>query len=138
MIIFSYVGHNLDSSFVSGYYLEFYNYSLIYYNKNNKFDYLGFSNFLKEEQREDLIPALEKIALFSDFYTEGDEREFSSEQAKSEIIKSILEIKKDYFREAIKIENDKLMLAEKEANKNEIEVSLQKIKELNDELKKII
>lgn len=135
---FSYVGHNLDSSFVSGCYLEFYNYSLIYYNKNNKFDYLGFSNFLKEEQREDLIPVLEKIALFSDFYTEGDEREFSSEQAKSEIIKSILEIKKDYFREAIKLENDKLMLAEKEANKNEIEVSLQKIKELNDELKKII
>lgn len=135
---FSYVGHNLDPSFVSGCYLEFYNYLLIYYNKNNKFDYLGFSNFLKEEQREDLIPALEKIALFSDFYTEGDEREFSSEQAKSEIIKSILEIKKDYFREAIKLENDKLMLAEKEANKNEIEVSLQKIKELNDELKKII
>jgi len=133
---FPYASNNLDPSFVSGRYLEFYNYSLIYYNKSKKIDYPGLLSFLSEEQREDLCEALKKIALISDFYTEQEE--FSADKAKEEIIKNILEIKRTFFKEAIKTENDKLMLAEKKSSENDITESLNKIKNLNDELKKIM
>ncbi len=133
---FSYVSNNLDPALVSGRYSEFYNYSLIYYNKSNKIDYPGLLAFLEEEKRGDLSEALKKIALISDFYTEQEE--FSSDKAKEEIIRNILEIKRNFFKEAIKLENDKLILAEKNSSDADIGDSLKKIKELNDELKKIM
>lgn len=133
---FSYVSNNLDLNFVSGRYREFYNYFLIYYNKNKEISYEGLLSFLKEENQKELEEALKKISLISDFYTE--EEDFNSDKAKEEIIKSILEIKRNFFKEAFKLENNKLMLAEKQADNDAIKESLNKIKDISDELKKIM
>ena len=133
---FSYVSNNLDLSFVLGRYREFYNYALIYYNKNKKIDYTGLLESLEEEKRPDLVETLKKLALISEFYQEQED--FSSAKAKEEIIKNILDIKRNFFKEALKLENDKLMLAERKADNEAITESLKKIKDLNDELKKIM
>ena len=133
---FSYVSNNLDLNFVSGRFREFYNYALIYYNKNKKIDYTGLLESLEEEKRPDLVETLKKLALISDFYQEQED--FSSAKAKEEIIKNILDIKRNFFKEALKLENDKLMLAERKADNEAITESLKKIKDLNDELKKIM
>lgn len=133
---FSYVSNNLDLNFVSGRFREFYNYALIYYNKNKKIDYTGLLESLEEEKRPDLVETLKKLALISEFYQEQED--FSSAKAKEEIIKNILDIKRNFFKEALKLENDKLMLAERKADNEAITESLKKIKDLNDELKKIM
>jgi DNA primase len=133
---FSYVSNNLDLNFVSGRYREFYNYALIYYNKNKKIDYLGLLEALESEKQEDLAEVLKKLALISEFYQEQED--FSAAKAKEEIIKNILDIKRNFFKETLKLENDKLMLAERKADNEAITESLKRIKDLNDELKKIM
>jgi DNA primase len=128
-----YVFNNLGADFISGKYREFYNSWLIYYNKNKKIDYAGLLEYLAEDKPE-FLDLLKKIALISDFYWPEDL--ITHEQAKGEIIKNLLEIKKNYFKKLINEENNKLILAEK--NGQEVGSIMERLKNWSEELKKII
>lgn len=128
-----YVFNNLGADFISGKYREFYNSWLIYYNKNKKIDYAGLLEYLAEDKPE-FLDLLKKIALISDFYWPEDL--ITHEQAKGEIIKNLLEIKKNYFKKLINEENNKLILAEK--NGQEVGPIMERLKNWSEELKKII
>ncbi|MDD3711448.1 MAG: DNA primase [Patescibacteria group bacterium] len=128
-----YVFNNLGVDFISGKYQEFYNSWLIYYNKNKKIDYSGLLEYLTDNKPE-FLDLLKKIALISDFYWPDDL--ITHEQAKGEIIKNLLEIKKNYFKRLINEDNDKLILAEK--NGQEVGPIMERLKNWNEELKKII
>ncbi len=128
-----YLFNNLSPDFILGKYKEFYNLLLIYYNKNSKIDYQGLLEYFSLE-RQELVDELKRIALMSDFYWPDDL--ISHEKAKEELLKTLLEIKRNFFREMIKIENDNLILAEK--NNEDIDPIMEKLKNLNEEFKKTI
>lgn len=129
-----YVFNNLSSDFISGQYKEFYNSWLIYYNKNKKIDYSGLlADFSADKPH--LLDLLKKIALISEFYWPDDL--VSYEKAKEEIVKNLLEVKRNFFKDAINKENDKLILLEKSGNTADINAVMEKLKNLNGELQKI-
>jgi len=131
-----YVFNNLNPEFVMGKYQEFYNYWLIYYNKEGRIDYQGLLNYFKQENLLPMEDDLKKIGLISDFY--WSDKEVSEEKIKEEIIKNIIEIKKNFFKEKIKIENDNLIKAEKENDEKSIQDIMKNLKNYNEELQKII
>lgn len=131
-----YVFNNLNPEFVTGKYQEFYNYWLIYYNKEGQIEYQGLLNYFKQENLLPLEEALKKIGLISDFY--WSDEDVSEEKIKEEIIKSIIEIKKNFLRERIRIENDNLIKAEKNNDDKNIQDIMKNLKNYNQELQKII
>ena len=131
-----YVFNNLSSDYLSGKYQEFYNLSLIYYNKNKEIKYKSLSDFLIKEKRLDLVELLNNIGLQSDFY--WSDEDFSEDSAKKELAKGILEIKKNYFKSLIDQCYKKMVLAEKDNNTKAITEIMEDLKKYNEELKKII
>ena len=131
-----YVFNNLSSDYLSGKYQEFYNLSLIYYNKNKEIKYKSLSGFLIKEKRLDLVELLNNIGLQSDFY--WSDEDFSEDSAKKELAKGILEIKKNYFKSLIDQCYKKMVLAEKDNNTKAITEIMEDLKKYNEELKKII
>lgn len=131
-----YVFNNLNPEFVTGKYQEFYNYWLIYYNKEGQIEYQGLLNYFKQENLLPLEEALKKIGLISDFY--WSDEDVSEEKIKEEIIKSIIEIKKNFLRERIRMENDNLIKAEKNNDDKSIQDIMKNLKNYNQELQKII
>ncbi|HOZ53355.1 MAG TPA: DNA primase [bacterium] len=131
-----YVFNNLNPEFVIGKYQEFYNYWLIYYNKEGRIEYQGLLNYFKQENLLSLEEAIKKIGLISDFY--WSDEEVSEEKTKEEIIKNIVEIKKNFLREKIRTENDNLIKAERDNNDKSIQDIMKNLKKYNQELQKII
>lgn len=128
-----YLFNNLSPDFILGKYKEFYNLLLIYYNKNSKIDYQGLLEYFSLAGSE-LSEEFKKISLMSDFYWPDDL--ISHDKAKEEILKTLIEIKRSFFREMIKLENENLILAEK--NGDDVGLIMEKLKDLNNELNKTI
>lgn len=131
-----YVFNNLSPEFITGKYQEFYNILLIYYNKNKKITYQAFLKYLEKEFNSNFIEEFKKIALISDFYLSDDT--ISEEKSKEEILKNILEIKKNYLKNIITQENEVLILAEKSGDSDKVKEIMEKLKNLNEEIKKLI
>lgn len=128
-----YVFNNLSPDFVSGKYREFYNSCLIYYNRSGNIDYSGLLEYLSLSNPE-LVETLKRVAIISDFY--WPDNLISYERAKEEIVKNLLEVKKNFLKKSIKEENDKLLLLERGGG--DVSIVMKRLKELNDELKKIV
>lgn len=131
-----YVFNNLSPNLLTGKYEEFYNYFLIYYNKSKNIEYQGLASFLAEEGRVDLVDLLKKISLLADFnWSEFKVEEF---KVKEEIVRNILEIKRNYFKEAINKENELLKIAEKNGDSSKVNEIMNNLKILNDDFRKIM
>ncbi len=131
-----YVFNNLSSDYLLGKYKEFYNVSLIYYNKNKELGYKSFHGFLVDEKKTDLIELLKNIGLQSDVY--WSDEDFSDDSAKKELAKGLLEIKKNHFKNLVDQSYKKMILAEKDNNTKVITEIMEDLKKYNEELKKII
>lgn len=131
-----YVFNNLPSDFILGKYKEFYNYLLIYYNRSKDIKYRDLLIFLEKEEKNDFLNYLKKISLIAEFYYSDDID--NNEKIKEEILKNILEVKKNFFKESVKIQKEGLILAEKSKDEVKIKEIMQNLKNLNDDLNKII
>ncbi len=131
-----YIFNNLDPIFISGKYKEFYNYFLIYYNKNKDFSYNSFELAVKNENNDILLACFKKISLISEFYL--DEDLSLDEKIKEDLIKNIVEIKRNYFKELIKSKKDALIIAERDNLSDEIFKIMEDLKNFNEELRKIM
>jgi DNA primase len=111
---------------------RFYKSLIIYYNKTAALDYADFRFYL-EEQSETEEKLLDKLILLGekDFYS------FDVSQAKSEIIKIIIELKKYSCQRKIKKLEKIISLAEKEGRGEDLEILMLELKNLTDEIKKI-
>ena len=133
---FEYVFNNLSSDFLLGKYHEFYNYWLIYYNKNKEIKYQTLMDYFLEENRPEFVELLKTVGLRSEFY--WSEEDFSEAAGKEELAKSILEIKRNYYKESIKKCQDELIRSEKSNDTAIISEIMEKLKHFNEELKKIM
>ncbi len=111
---------------------RFYKSLIIYYNKTASLDYADFRFYL-EEQSETEEKLLDKLILLGekDFYS------FDATQAKSEIIKIIVELKKYTCQRKIKKLEKTITLAEKEGRNEDLEILMLELKNLTDEIKQI-
>lgn len=128
-----YLISNLDPNFLNGEEdIRFYKSLIIYYNKTASLDYSDFRIYL-ENQGINEAKLLDKLILLGekDFY------DFDANQAKSEIIKIMLELKKYTFQNRIKKLEKIIALAEKEERGEDLEVLMTELKNLMDEIKKI-
>ncbi len=112
--------------------IRFYKSLIIYYNKTASLDYREFRVYL-EEQGESDEKLLDKLILLGekDFYS------FDSNEAKSEIIKIIVDLKKFTWQKRIKKLEKTIAQAEKEGKIEELELLMTELKNLTDEIKKI-
>ncbi|HPT08537.1 MAG TPA: DNA primase [bacterium] len=133
---FEYVFNNLNFDFLLGKYREFYNYWLIYYNKNKEIKYQALMDYFIKENKPEFVELLKTIGLHSEFY--WSEEDFSELAGKEELAKSILEIKRNYYKESIKKCQNELIKAEKDNNDTIILEIMEKLKHFNEELKKIM
>jgi len=111
---------------------RFYKSLIIYYNKTASLDYADFRFYL-DNQSETAEKLLDKLILLGekDFYS------FDANQAKSEIIKIIVELKKYTCQRKIKKLEKTITLAEKEGRNEDLEILMLELKGLTDEIKKI-
>jgi len=111
---------------------RFYKSLIIYYNKTASLDYTDFRFYL-DNQSETAEKLLDKLILLGekDFYS------FDANQAKSEIIKIIVELKKYTCQRKIKKLEKIITLAEKEGRSEDLEILMLELKGLTDEIKKI-
>jgi len=111
---------------------RFYKSLIIYYNKTASLDYTDFRFYL-DNQSETAEKLLDKLILLGekDFYS------FDANQAKSEIIKIIVELKKYTCQRKIKKLEKTITLAEKEGRSEDLEILMLELKGLTDEIKKI-
>ncbi len=111
---------------------RFYKSLIIYYNKTASLDYADFRFYL-DNQSEAAEKLLDKLILLGekDFYS------FDTNQAKSEIIKIIVELKKYTCQRKIKKLEKTIALAEKEGRNEDLEILMLELKGLTDEIKKI-
>jgi len=109
---------------------EFYKNLIIYYNKSASLDYEGLRNSLLENG-SDLEKLLDKLVLLGekDFY------DFEEAEAKTEIIKIILDLKKYGFQAEIKKLEKLIALAEKNQNNEDINSLMDELKIVTDKLK---
>ncbi|MEI6528917.1 MAG: DNA primase [Candidatus Falkowbacteria bacterium] len=112
--------------------IRFYKSLIIYYNKTASLDYANFRLYLEEEGALD-EKFLDKLILLGekDFYS------FEANEAKSEIIKIIVELKKYGCQKKIKKLEKLIALAEKEARQADLEILMGELMNLTDEIKKI-
>jgi DNA primase len=124
-----------------------YNNLLIYYNTSNNnsaleanvFNYLDFRNWLAANEPSPegvispLILALDKIALISDrdFYN------FDIDQAKNELIKIIISIRKNFLSKRQKEIEKLLAIAENQKKKDEIAGLMAELMSINEEIKNL-
>jgi DNA primase len=117
---------------------RFYKTLIIYYNKSALFDYENFHKYLVENEAG-LENLLDKLILLGekDFYAHNHD------EAKSEIIKIIVELKKYSYQKKIKQIEKAMLAAEREGNKEvgggeKMERLMDELKSATDELKKLI
>lgn len=129
----SYIGGNLEPEYLSGpESARFYKNLIIYYNKTASLDYTAFRAYLEEQGTSD-EKLLDKLILLGekDFY------DFEPNEAKSEIIKIIVELKKFGFQAKIKKLEKTIALAEKEGRLEDLNILMAELKNLTDEIKNI-
>jgi DNA primase len=129
----SYTINNLEPDLLAGEgNIGFYKSLIIYYNKVAILDYKEFHAYL-EESGSQMQNFLEKLILLGekDFYN------YEDTQAKSEIIKTIIELKKFSYQKKIK-QIEKLLIESEKNKESEKTISLmEELKNLTDEIKKI-
>jgi len=112
--------------------IRFYKSLIIYYNKTAALDYADFRLYLEEEGEND-EKILDKLILLGekDFYS------FEPGEAKSEIIKIIVELKKYGCQKKIKKLEKLIAQAEKDGRQADLEILMGELMNLTDEIKKI-
>ncbi|MFA6417278.1 MAG: DNA primase [Patescibacteria group bacterium] len=118
--------------------VRFYKTLIIYYNKSASLDYNDFRQYLTENE-EGLDSFLDKLILLG----EKDYYAHTPEEAKSEIIKVIMELKRYFYQKKIKSLEKEIAVAEKnevsEVGGGEIMARLMsELKNSAEELKKLI
>lgn len=129
----SYIVSNLEPEYLSNSEIaRFYNNLIIYYNKTASLDYTSFRNHLEEAGAGD-EKLLDKLILLGekDFYN------FEPSEAKSEIIKIIVELKKFGLQAKIKKLEKTIAQAEKDECQEDLDILMVQLKNLTDEIKKI-
>lgn len=128
-----YLASKLEPEFLKGKRkISFYKDLIIYYNKNSNFDYGDFRSFLITQSEEE--------AKFLDFLILLGEKDFyalSETEIKSEVIKSLWELKKYYYQERIKQIERELLLAEKNGQQELVGQLMNEFKESADRLREI-
>lgn len=104
---------------------EFYKDLLFYYNENKAFSLQGYRDFLGSAGKNPLF--LDKLAMLKDRDYAGAE----DEEIESEIKNLASRIKNDYFKERREILKQEMILAEREGNKEKINLLMEKFKSLN-------
>jgi len=128
-----YIISNLEPEYLSSTEsARFYNSLIIYYNKTASLDYTAFRSYLEEQDATD-EKLLDKLILLGekDFY------DFEPNEAKSEIIKIIVELKKYSFQAKIKKLEKTISQAEKAGRLEDLNILMMELKNLTDEIKKI-
>ncbi len=131
--LISYLSSKLEPEFIKGNEkISFYKDLIIYYNKNGSFNYEDFRNFLvsqgeKQEQLLDLLILLGE----KDFYS------LNETEIKSEIVKSIVELKKYYYQERIKSIQRELLEAEKNGKTELVQQLMNDFKDFTDRLREV-
>ena len=102
------------------------------YNKNESFNYEDFRNFLvsQGEEQEKLLDLLVLLGE-KDFYSLGET------EIKSEIVKSIVELKKYYYQERIKSIQRELLEAEKNGKTELVQQLMNDFKDFTDRLREV-
>ncbi len=129
-----YVFNNLSPDILSGNYKKFYNSLLIYYNKEGDVDYKKLSLLFESEKEEPEL--LNRLSLKADFA--WSEENFSKDKSREEVVKTVLELKRNFLKESIKNENSKLAEAENKGDDQAVKNILENLKNLNEELREII
>lgn len=128
-----YLVSKLEPEFIKGKEkILFYNDLIIYYNKNESFEYEDFRKFLitQGDKREEIFDLLVLLGE-KDFYS------LSEVEIKSEIIKSIVELKKYYYQERIKNVQSELFEAEKNGQNELVQELMNDFKDFTDRLREI-
>ncbi len=109
---------------------EFYKNLILYYNKSTSLDYESFRTSL-EENGSGLEKLLDKLILLGekDFYN------FEEAQAKAEILKIIIDLKKYGYQAKIKKLEKLIALSEKNNNQSEIGILMDELKIITDKLR---
>lgn len=112
--------------------ISFYKDLIIYYNKNESFDYQDFRVFLtsKGEKTENLLDLLILLGE-KDFYS------LNELEIKSEIVKSVWELKRYYYQERIKSIQRELAEAEKNGKTELVQKLMSDFKDFTDRLREI-
>jgi DNA primase len=131
-----YVFNNLSPDILFGAYKKFYNSLLIYYNKEGDIDYNKLSLYFSDQSEKEEVECLNKLSLKADF--NWSEENFSKEKSRGEVVKTVLELKRNALKESIKNENNRLVQAEKEGDNKLVKDILENLKNLNEELREII
>ena len=129
----SYTISNLEPDLLAGEEnIGFYKSLIIYYNKVALLEYSAFHSYLTE-MGNNSEKLLEKLILLGekDFY------DYEETQVKSEIIKTIVELKKYSYQKNIKKIEKLLLESEKKGDSNETLRLMDELKRLTDEIKKI-
>jgi len=131
--LISYILSNLEPEYLVGEEnIEFYKSLIIYYNKAASLDYEHFRLYLEEAdgQAENL---LDKLILLGekDFYSHDDN------QARTEVIKIIVDLRKYGVQKKIKKLEKEIARAEKEKNTVDLEILMKEIKNLTDQINSI-
>jgi len=131
--LINYVISNLEPDYIDGEALSrFYKNLIIYYNKAASLDYENFRLYL-EEQADGDEKLLDKLILLAekDFY------DFDNSQAKNEIIKVLVHLKKYGCQKKIRKLEKLIAQAEKNQQGEELDVLMGELKSLTDQLKEI-
>ena len=131
--LISYLSSKLEPEFIKGNEkISFYKDLIIYYNKNESFNYEDFRNFLvsQGEEQEKLLDLLVLLGE-KDFYSLGET------EIKSEIVKSIVELKKYYYQERIKSIQRELLEAEKNGKTELVQQLMNDFKDFTDRLREV-
>ena len=127
-----YVFANLGHDFLDLKYQLFYEQALVYYQDKKQLDYQGFLNYLEKRDFKNEVDILKRVALKSDWY------DLSPADLKVELIKNIMEIKKDHFKTKIHLAKQALEEAEKNNEEEKINKIMLDLQNYHQELKKII
>lgn len=128
-----YLTANLDPDYLVGNELiSFYRNLIIYYNKVKVLEYRGLREYL-ENQIENSGALLDKIALLGekDFYN------FSPSQAKAELIKIIVSLKRSYLQEEFRKIERELKISETADDHSRVAGLMEELKTLTDKLKQL-
>lgn len=131
--LIGYTVSNLEPEYLAGEEAAwFYKNLIIYYNKSTQLDYENFRLYLEGEGRG-AEKLLDKLILLGekDFYSHD------SHQAKSEVIKIVIDLKKYGWQKKIKKLEKLISQAEKQGKADELNLLMNELKNLTEQIKEI-
>ena len=129
--LIEYVVDHIDTDHIIGFEnKEIYKNLIIYYNDMKEVNYNKFQNWLKNKSDNSQLAILDKLVLLGDkdFYN------IDAEQAKQEIIKINLDLKKYYLTNSMKAIEKLIIKSEKEKDGEGVKELMQELKTLSDEM----